>query len=160
MRTLHDKTSDLYINDHSKDTSLYDIVYWDKANSYENAYAEILAMLNESLSIRVDTIKKTQKVHVLSVNEATENVRTYEDIDEGTFGLYKSIDRYISLLEQKSGEFYSTDESAENKFIKVKKSAEMNQKSIEELTGILEGFGISVNVQQQETELLDIHPID
>ncbi len=106
---LHELSSNIWIEKKVNDSSRYDIVYWRKKKSFEEAIYEIEQGLLNGLSINFDTISSLRNVNVMFATKTSENIRKFEQIEEGTEKAYTSINLFISKLEQLSKQLYITD---------------------------------------------------
>lgn len=114
---LHNLSSPIWITNNTKDTGNYDIIYWKKTEKIETAKSEIEQALLNGLTIRYDSSQIESNVNVLSLSKPNEAVRKPEQIEEGTYNAFISIDVFISQLEEKSLQYFLLDESLQNMLV-------------------------------------------
>lgn len=150
---LHDLQSAIWVENQVHDTGRYDIVYWRKNDSFERAVAEIEEGLSRGLSISFDSVSRPRKVNVLSLPRLNDQVKTPEQIEEGTEKLYTPVTLFLSRLEDLTGQFYLANKSLqdmqiENQGMEWKKLHESDAKAI---TDFLTSKGIVI---KQETQTI------
>ena len=154
---LYDKTSKNWIKNNTQDTDLYDIVYWRKAESLNQAYQEIEESLLDGLSFKIDTVVVEQNVNILYVSRDNDSLQT--ELGWETMNLYMKIEQIISSLEEKSGHYFIADDSAENMFIYNNEMdwEKLNTATADELIDFLKRRGIGIKVEKKEIVLLELN---
>jgi len=158
FQTLYDLRSSIRITNKTKDTTLYDIVYWKKGDSIDKAFTEIQEKLFDGLSLKLISSKDVMSVSKLSLPQKNENVVTEDQIEDGAYKAYTSIDRFLSLLEESSKGFFSIDQSLENTYIlnKGMEYAKQYKATATELLSFLKNNGITVTKVKDTVETFSI----
>lgn len=155
-------SSTIWITNNTGDTTKYDIIYWKKTDDYKSAFKEVEKKLTDGLSITFDTVKTLKTVNVLTVHNSNENLKKYEEIEQGTINLYTHINRFIFQLENKSGQYYIVDDSSQNTYIynngMNSKQLNMNKGSSTEIIDYLKERGITVIQEKRTIYLFEINP--
>ena len=153
-------SSTIWITNNTGDTTKYDIIYWKKTDDYKSAFKEVEKKLTDGLSITFDTVKTLKTVNVLTVHNSNENLKKYEEIEQGTINLYTHINSFIFQLENKSGQYYIVDDSSQNTFIynKGMNSKELNKASSTKIIDYLKERGITVFQEKRTIYLFEINP--
>jgi thiol-disulfide isomerase/thioredoxin len=156
---LNRLSSSVWIKNNTKDTTLYDIVYWKKAENMTTVLNEIQQRLLEGLLLKYDSLEIEKEVNILSVNVRNENIKKADEIMEGAFKAYTPIDVYVSQLENKSQQLYIIDHSLRNTFINNQgmEWKKMAAASTEELLGFLNEKGITVTSENRIITLYEIN---
>ena len=130
--------------------------------TYKSAFKEVEKKLTDGLSITFDTVKTLKTVNVLTVHNSNENLKKYEEIEQGTINLYTHINRFIFQLENKSGQYYIVDDSSQNTYIynngMNSKQLNMNKGSSAESIDYLKERGITVIQEKRTIYLFEINP--
>ncbi len=114
---LHGLPSPVWIRNNTSDSTLYDLVYWKKADNINEAMAEIEQSFQESLSIKLDSVKSEEQINLMSIDEENEFIKHKSKIKMGAQNVYTPVSMFVSLLETKSQQLYMADESLQNMFI-------------------------------------------
>ena len=159
FRLLHDLSSPIWIRNNTNDTTNYDIIYWKKASSLEVAFNEVEQNLLEGLSIKFDSIKSEQKVNLLFLNKKTEFIKKQDEIEEGTYKAYTSINTFVSELENKSQQYYMVDDSIKDMFVENKGMGwkKMKNATSDEILEFLKEKGV---ILKQEKTMVTVYEIN
>lgn len=155
---LYTFSSRNWIRNKTDDTSSYDIIYWKKSTDLSTAFSEIEQKLLEGLKIRFDSVTSYEEVNVLSIDKPNEAIKREEDIDDGAYTAYTSIQSFVSQLEDKTKQLYVTDASLENRLVynKGMEWKKMYDSSPAELVNFLKAHGIAV---RREKRTITLHEI-
>mgnify|MGYP003785050647 CR=1 FL=1 len=156
---LNNLSSSVWIKNHLKDTSLYDIVYWKKNKSKENAFSEIQNKLIDGLSIKFYESSNQENVQVLYLQNANKDVITIEQIKEEAYALYTPIDVFATNLETKTQHFFLIDPSLHNMYIYNQQMTweDLYHANESEIIEFLKSKGIIV---KQKTQTITTYHID
>lgn len=148
---LRDLPSDIWVENKAADSCRYDIVYWRKKDSFEEAISEIEQSLSDGLSITFDSISSQKKVMILSLPKSNEYVRTEEQIEEGTDKAYTSISLFMSKLEERTKQFHIADNSLKDQLVynQGMEWKKLNDASANEIIDFLKAKGITVKPEMK-----------
>ncbi|MEP6794120.1 MAG: TlpA disulfide reductase family protein [Saprospiraceae bacterium] len=157
---LHNISSLNWIRNNTNDTSNYDIIYWQKKKNLSKAFTEIEQNLSDNLAIKFESIKSYEPVNILSIIQESEFIKKEDAIEEGAYKAYTSIQKFVTMLEDKSNEFYLIDKSLLNTFIynKGMDYNKMNQSTSSELLEFLTHHGIGITKVNRKITLYEINP--
>ena len=158
FQVLNKVPSAIRINNNTKDTIDYDIVFWKKEKSVEVAYMAIQKSLLEGLSMELTSNYTKQQVNKLILTANSNIIITKDKIEEGTIKAYTSINHFTTLLENSTKEFYTMDKALENTFIynKGMESAKQFSAKPNELVEFLLKNGLSIKKVEESIEIFNI----
>lgn len=156
---LYRFTSLNWIRNNTTDTSNYDIIYWKKTKDLSTAYNEIEQRLLEGLLIRFDSTRSLETVNVLSIDKPKVTLKREEEIDDGTYKAYTSIQSFVSQLEDKTNQFFLVDQSLEKLFVfnKGMERNKMYNSSPIEIVEFLNTQGITIKQEKRAITLYEIN---
>ena len=156
---LNDLSSPIWVKNNTKDTTLYDIVYWKKSPSLHNSFKEIQENLLDGLSMNFEKSRSLQNVNKLVQTKKNIDVLAEDGIISGTQKAYTPINTFITQLEKKSKEYYTLDKSLEKTFIynKGMEWKKLNSSTLDELTYFLKEKNINVSKVKEEIEIFEIY---
>lgn len=155
---LNDLSSPIWIKNHTKDTTLYDIVYWRKNKTLDDAFEEIQEGLIEGLSIKFKKTQSIQNVNKLLLSQKNEYVLSKDDIIDGTIKAYTPISTFITQLENKSKEYFVIDKSLQDVFIynKGMEWKKLNSSTLEEIILFLKDKDINIIKVKEKIDIYEI----
>lgn len=158
---LHNISSLNWIRNNTNDTSNYDIIFWQKRKSLSKAFKDIEQSLSDDLAVKFKSINSYEHVNILSINQENEFIKKEDAIEEGAYKTYTSIQTFVSLLEDKTNEFYLIDKSLQKSFIynKGMEQNKMYQSTSSELLEFLTHQGIKVTKENRKITLYEINMI-
>ncbi|MFT7611872.1 MAG: thiol-disulfide isomerase/thioredoxin [Parvicellaceae bacterium] len=110
--------SSVWIDNASKITDRFDIIYFKRNNSVEAAKSEIIKVLETSLEIHFDSIKGMQMVFELTKENNSEYLIESANLSEGTKNAYVSLAKLVGILEYHKEHIHILSKSASGLMIK------------------------------------------
>ena len=152
---LNKLQSEKWVIDKTNNKNRYDVIYFKKHKSLNEAYREIQTELLNSLSIKLKIIKEERMLNILSLKNKSPEVLNRNEIPRGTAKLYSSIKDVASILEEKTNKLSVIDKSLGNKFIFTDK-VNLISAGVSEIIQFLEKNGISVRLEKRAVDLFEI----
>ena len=158
IQFLNNLPSDIWVENRTKDTLNYDIIYWKKNQSLTNVYEEIQKNLLGGLSMKLEKTKEVKIINKLKLYQENEKVLKEAKIIDGTKKAYTSIDIFRAQLEKKTNEYFSIDNSLQNSFILTEDMEwqKLNSVTPEELVYFLKQKKILISKESEEIEIYNI----
>lgn len=154
---LYDLPSKLWVNDLTNNGTRYDIIYHKKHISINEAFEEIKKTLINYLFLKINERNQEKDVNLLFLkNEHSQGVFSKKQIKRGTQKLYISIGDFASILEDKTGQIYLSDENLKNKYLYNKLAYNINRFSYVELINFLKDAGIEIKTEKRKLKIIEI----
>ncbi|WP_438424981.1 TlpA family protein disulfide reductase [Aquimarina macrocephali] len=154
--------SEIRIQNNSRDTFAYDIIYSknEKGNDVKKAFKEIHEELLSYLDIKFKNVGNEHLVNKLTVTLPNQYIIARNELEEGTSTLYTPIKRLLPLFENASKEFFTSDTSLKDKLVytygmklnEIKKATDPMQ----EIKLFLQEKGIMITKVKERIETFEI----
>ncbi|WP_108807769.1 TlpA family protein disulfide reductase [Aquimarina spinulae] len=162
FKIINNIPSEIRIQNKSKDTFAYDIIYSknEKGNDVKKAFKEIHEELLSYLDIKFKNVENEHLVNKLTATLPNQYIITKDELEEGTSTLYTPIQRLLPLFENTSKEFFTSDIDLKDKLVytygiklnEIKKVTD----PIHEIKLLLQEKGIIITKEKEHIETFEI----